>query len=84
MTVKKTDTESELTSALTQALVALGRAGQVDGAMRIAGRAFAGVRHEAPRAAQQINNVMHGLAKMPGPSVPSSPDHRSHKENPDE
>ncbi len=71
LTVKKTEVESELASALNQALVALGRAGQAEAALRIAGRAFAAVRHDAPAAAQQINNVMHGLAKMPGTDIQS-------------
>lgn len=72
MAVEKKEVESELVAALSQALVALGRAGHAEPALRIAGKTFAAVRHEAPAAAQQLNNVMHGLAKMPGPPVPSN------------
>jgi uncharacterized protein (DUF2249 family) len=54
-----------LSRLLAEALAALGRAGHPDTANRIAGRAWALLRHEHPAEAQRINALMHGLVKLP-------------------
>jgi uncharacterized protein (DUF2249 family) len=63
--VEDTNTVAALNRLLADALVALGRAGQPDAANRIAGRAWSALRHDHPREAERLNNLMHGLAKLP-------------------
>jgi uncharacterized protein (DUF2249 family) len=59
------DSVTALTRILADALVALGRAGQPDAANRIAGRGWSALRRDHPREAERLNNLMHGLAKLP-------------------
>ncbi len=59
------DPVTALVRLLAEALVALGRAGQPDAANRIAGRAWSALRHDHPHEAERLNNLMHGLAKLP-------------------
>lgn len=74
VTVQTPDATSVLADALTKAVVALGRAGEPEQASRIAARAYADIRAAAPAAAQQLNNALHGLAKMPDmPARPTTP-----------
>jgi uncharacterized protein (DUF2249 family) len=54
-----------VTAVLIDALRALGAAGDPETACRLAGRAYAALRHEHPAHAQRINALMHGLARMP-------------------
>lgn len=50
---------------LSDALRALAATGRADAANRLAGRAYAALRHEHPTQAQRINVLMHALARMP-------------------
>ena len=67
------DSVIALARLLADALVALGRAGQPEAANRIAGRAWSALRRDHPREAERLNNLMHGLAKLP-----SSPEKETH------
>jgi hypothetical protein len=66
MIVYETETSTVLADALVRAVVALGRAGDPEQASRIAARAHADIRRSDPQTAQKLNNVLHGLARMPG------------------
>jgi len=55
---------AKLVPLLTEALRALGDAGEPVAANRIAGRAWAVLRREDPAAAQRINGLMHRLARQ--------------------
>lgn len=55
---------AQLVPLLTDALRALGDAGEPVVANRIAGRAWAVLRHADPAAAQRINGLMHRLARQ--------------------
>jgi uncharacterized protein (DUF2249 family) len=61
---------------LIDALSTLGAAGQPETACRLAGHAYAALRHEHPAHAQRINALMHRLARNPEttkePSMPTT------------
>jgi uncharacterized protein (DUF2249 family) len=58
------DTTDALAGLLVRALRALGDAGEPEPANRLAGQAWAALRHERPAAAQRINGLMHRLARQ--------------------
>ena len=60
-----TESLAGLTAVLIDALRALGSAGHPETACRLAGRAYAVLRHEHPAQAQRINALMHRLARLP-------------------
>jgi uncharacterized protein (DUF2249 family) len=64
-TSAEADPLAALSRLLVEALVELGRAGRPELANRLAGRAWAALRHEHAAEAQRINGLMHGLAKLP-------------------
>ena len=58
------DATDVLVGLLVSALRALGDAGAPEPANRLAGQAWAALRHERPAAAQRINGLMHRLARQ--------------------
>lgn len=56
---------SALTEVLIRALREVGKSGQPDRANRLAARAWLALKAEHPREAQQINGLMHFLARLP-------------------
>jgi uncharacterized protein (DUF2249 family) len=58
------DATEALAGLLVCALRALGDAGAPEPANRLAGQAWAALRHERPAAAQRINGLMHRLARQ--------------------
>jgi len=62
------ETVRAITAALVDCLLALGRDGRPETANRLAGRAWAALRHRYPVEARRINALMHGLAQMPSDS----------------
>lgn len=71
--------EAALLRALTRALRALGEAGEVDAASRIAARAWSEIRHTDPHAAERLNGTLHYLARLPDPV--DAPRHHAVNEN---
>ncbi|UXY25326.1 DUF2249 domain-containing protein [Streptomyces sp. HUAS TT20] len=68
-----TDTEmAAVVDLLVRALRALGGAGQVELASRIAGRAWSALRADHPRAAERMNGLLHYLARLPAGENSSS------------
>ncbi|HET6869258.1 MAG TPA: DUF2249 domain-containing protein [Solirubrobacteraceae bacterium] len=61
----RTEPLAGLTAVLIDALRALDAAGQPGPACRLAGRAYAVLRHEHPVHAQRINALMHRLVRTP-------------------
>jgi uncharacterized protein (DUF2249 family) len=57
-------TLGRLTPILVRAVRALGEAGEPARANRLAAEAYAVLRHDAPRAAEHINGVMHHLVRL--------------------
>jgi hypothetical protein len=55
----------ELVVVLNDSLRALAATGRSDQANRLAGRAYVALRREHPAQAQQINVLMHALARIP-------------------
>ena len=53
---------AELVDVLLESLLALGEAGEVDRANRLAGSAYMHLRRRNPVQAQRINVIMHRLA----------------------
>jgi hypothetical protein len=81
-TAEDTKPVEVLTGVLVQTLRALGAGGQPETANRLAGRAWAALRHTHPRQAQRVNALMHRLARMPSDpthdqGAPSCPTHNS-------
>jgi hypothetical protein len=67
---------------LADALRALGESGQPETANRLAGQAWAVLRHRHPAEAQCVNALMHRLARMPSDPThdqggPQCPTHNS-------
>mgnify|MGYP000920421397 CR=1 FL=1 len=56
---------SDVTEVLIRALREVGKSGKPDQANRLAARAWLALRTEHPREAQQINGLMHFLARLP-------------------
>ena len=61
----RTEPLAGVTTVLIDALRALGAAGESEAACRLAGQAYAALRHEHPADAQRINALMHRLVRMP-------------------
>ncbi|HEX5309045.1 MAG TPA: hypothetical protein VFW38_08190 [Solirubrobacteraceae bacterium] len=59
------DTVQPLTRVLLEALRTLGEGGQPETANRLAGRAWAVLRHARPTEARRVGALMHRLARMP-------------------
>jgi len=64
------DALKAITPVLADALRTLGESGRPETANRLAGRAWAALRHRHPAEAQRVNALMHRLARMP-----SDPNH---------
>lgn len=64
------ETLKTLAAVLADALRMLGESGRPETANRLAGRAWAALRHSHPAEAQRINALMHRLTRMP-----SDPNH---------
>lgn len=69
------DTAVALNRVLAEALTALGRAGHPEAANRLAGLAWAALRHDHPAEAQRVNALMHGLSKMSSSQATSKENH---------
>lgn len=63
----------QLTRILTEALRALGDAGEPRLANTLAGQAWSAIRRVNPHSAQRINGLMHYLAKLEGDGGISRP-----------
>jgi hypothetical protein len=61
----RTEPLVRLTAVLTDALAALGAAGESEAACRLAGDAYSVLRREHPAQAHRINARMHRLVRMP-------------------
>jgi hypothetical protein len=59
------DALKAITPVLADALLTLGESGRPETANRLAGRAWAALRHRYPAEAQRVNALMHRLARMP-------------------
>ncbi len=59
------ETVAELTTVLSKALRALGKAGYPVQASKLGGRAWWLLNERCPREAERINGMMHYLAKLP-------------------
>jgi uncharacterized protein (DUF2249 family) len=57
-------TLGRLIPILVRTLRALGEAGEPARANRLAAEAYAALRHDAPRAAEHLNGVMHHLVRL--------------------
>ena len=59
------ETLKAIMPVLVDALRVLGESGRPETANRLAGRAWAALRHRHPTEAQRVNALMHRLARMP-------------------
>jgi hypothetical protein len=76
------DALKAITPVLADALRTLGESGRPETANRLAGRAWAALRHRHPTEAQRVNALMHRLARMPSDpnhdqGAPPCPTHNS-------
>jgi len=55
------DTIAALNRLFIQALLAMGDAGEIDAACRLAAQGWSMLRHDHPREAERLNGVMHNL-----------------------
>ena len=56
-----------------RALLALGDAGQIDAACRLAASAWSVLHHRQPREAERLNGVLHALTKTTHPATEVAP-----------